>query len=209
MKMLSPKTLRGAMIWSAALHLVVSGGVIVSRYVSQEAKEPEANYVDLGYEVFDAPPVPVEEEQKVRKSLAEVTPESEPESKEPVARELQDASSDIQGTQKEQKVSAAGSSGDGTAASTPYYKIKPKYPRAALISGEEGWVLMSVDITENGEVENVRVIDGERKDVFQSEARRAVTKWKYRPFVDASGKPFKKRDHQVRVEFKMEDAESI
>ena len=77
------------------------------------------------------------------------------------------------------------------------------------MSGEEGWVLFSVDVTETGAVENLRLVDGEKKDVFQLEARRAVSKWKYRPFLDNSGQPVRKRDHLVKVEFKLEESGSI
>ena len=55
-----------------------------------------------------------------------------------------------------------------------YYKIKPKYPKAALVAGEEGWVMLKVDVTESGEVENVRMVDGNKRNLSQEEARRAV-----------------------------------
>jgi protein TonB len=65
---------------------------------------------------------------------------------------------------------------------------------------------MKIDINEKGEVENVRVVDGDKRNLFQDEARRAVEKWKYRPFLGADSKPLRKADHQVRVDFKLSEA---
>ncbi|WP_371917836.1 TonB family protein, partial [Pseudomonas sp. FW305-20] len=73
-----------------------------------------------------------------------------------------------------QPVASTGATGAGSAVATPYYKIKPKYPRAALASGVEGWVTMKIDINEKGEVENVRVTGGEQRSMFEVEARRSV-----------------------------------
>jgi hypothetical protein len=36
-----------------------------------------------------------------------------------------------------------------------------------------------------------------------------VQQWKYRPFVDESGRPTRKVAHQVRLDFKLEEADSI
>jgi protein TonB len=206
-KMISPKRLGGAVFWSTVAHLTVVLGIVISNMISPTTQVVEEDYLDLGYEMFDAPPDQMEQVNLGRK-VAEVAPEVKDIAPKDSVRELQDESSTIAGTQKATAVADTGTGGTGVAAA-PYFKIKPKYPKAALMSGEEGWVLFSVDVTESGEVENVRVVDGEKKDVFQLEARRAVSKWKYRPFVDTAGTPIKKRDHLVRVEFKLEDSESI
>lgn len=95
-------------------------------------------------------------------------------------------------------------SGDGIA--SPYFKIKPNYPRAARDAGVEGWVQLKVDVNEKGEVENAHVIAGVERGYFENEALRAVEKWKYRPFLDASGKPVRKQNQVVRVEFKLMDS---
>jgi protein TonB len=123
------------------------------------------------------------------------------------ARELQDEKSDVTGTSQASVVKPmqVGSEGQGDANATPFYKIKPKYPRPALIAGSEGWILMKIDVNEKGEVENVRIVGGEKRNLFQDEARRAVEQWKYRPFLDANGHAIRKADHQVRVDFKLND----
>jgi TonB family protein len=201
-----PETLSGTFILSILAHVCLYGFVVGILGLNFAKTEIAEDYMDLGYETFDEPPVPAEKPLKVMRMpepQAVVDTKAIPDN---LPKEIQDEQSDIAGTQEAKKESNIGSENDGTASSTPYYKIKPKYPRAALVAGTEGWVLMTVDINEAGEVENVRVVDGEQRNMFQSEARRAVSLWKYRPFVDKEGRPVRKTDHQVRVEFKLADA---
>ncbi len=188
---LSPKSSSGSLLASVLIHLFIAGSVIGVMKIGDHGPVQEEQYVDLGYEELDAPPIP----QPVVKQVAD-TP-----------HELQDAKSEVVGTQKEAPPAPKeGEKSAGATSDVPYYKIKPKYPREALVSGTEGWVILQIDVTETGEVENVRVIDGEQKNMFQAEARRAVAQWKYRPFTDNSGNPVKKIDHQVRVDFHLKDA---
>lgn len=204
-KVFSPRSLSGSLIAAAVIHASLYAGVVMilgTDFLKSERPEIDA---EIGYEILDAPPVPTE---KVARVMQKVEPEKivQPEAKvDTAARELQDEKSDIVGTQQSsmQKSAAAGSESGGDANATPFYKIKPKYPRAALVAGEEGWILMKIDVNEAGVVENVRVIGGEKRNLFQDEARRAVEQWKYRPFVDGGGHAFKKTDHQVRVDFKL------
>jgi TonB family protein len=173
------------------VHVVIAGAVVAALNISLTTSEPVESYVDMEYETFDAPP--------------EAAP---PKVVETRSEELQDQQSEVAGTQEKKEETANGNQANNTPQpTTPYYKIKPKYPKAALIAGTEGWVLLEIDVNENGEVENVRVIDGEQRNMFQSEARRAVEQWKYRPFMDRDGKPMRKADHQVRVDFKLTDNE--
>jgi TonB family protein len=204
--LISPKSASGSVLWSLGVHLAVAG--MIGGYMGWKSMQPkvEEEYIDLAYETFDEPPIPEEKVQRVRNSPAPTQPVDVKAPQDNAPKELHDDTSDVAGTQKAKEESNIGSTSNGTAASTPYYKIKPKYPKAALLSGVEGWVLMEIDINEAGEVENIRVLDGEQRNMFQSEAKRAVAQWKYRPFVDGEGKPYRKADHQVRVEFKLEEA---
>lgn len=199
--LISPKSGSGSLLWSLGVHLAVTG--MIMGYMGWKNMQPkvEEEYVDLSYETFDEPPVPEEKIQRVRNSPAPTQPVDVKAPPDNSPKELQDENSDIAGTQKAKAESNIGSQSNGTAASTPYYKIKPKYPKAALLSGVEGWVQMEIDINENGEVENIRVLDGEQRNMFQSEAKRAVALWKYRPFLDDSGKPVRRNGHVVKVEF--------
>jgi periplasmic protein TonB len=204
----SPKSSTGSFAFSIAAHVLLYVGLVTVLGLGSGRTEIKEEYLDLGYQTFDEPPVPEQEERKVVRSpepTAPVDPKAVPDDK---PHELQDEKGEVAGTQAAVKENNIGSTSNGTAASTPYYKIKPKYPKAALVAGVEGWVLLQVDITESGEVENVRVVDGEQRNMFESEAKRAVAKYKYRPFTDNTGRPTRKADHQVRVDFRLVDEEA-
>jgi TonB family protein len=209
LKILSPKSSSGSFLYSVVAHGLVYAGLIVAFQMGfGERKPPADDYVDMSYQTFDEPPQIAQQEQRVRKSPE---PETKPEVKAPPdnsPKELQDDKGEVAGTQEAKKETNIGSDQNGNATATPYYKIKPKYPQAALVAGTEGWVLLQIDVKEDGSVENVRVVDGEQRNMFGPEAKRAVAQWKYRPFVDASGRPIRKADHPVRVDFKLAEYEA-
>ncbi|MGZ3723758.1 MAG: TonB family protein [Bdellovibrionales bacterium] len=204
----SPKSSSGSFVLAILVHGAIYGLLVGVLGLGLGAVEPKPEYLDLGYQTFDRPPEPEKKEQKVVRSNEPVRPPDPKAVQDDAPKELQDDKGEVAGTQKAKVENNIGNASEGTAASTPYYKIKPKYPKAAIIAGTEGWVLLEVDITETGTVENVRVVDGEQRNLFGSEARRAVEQWKYRPFMDSAGHPVRKSSHQVRVDFKLNEIES-
>ncbi len=90
---------------------------------------------------------------------------------------------------------------DGEA--TPIVRIEPKYPVQAARDGKEGWVILSFTINEVGGVEDIEVIDADPKRVFDREARRALSKWKYKPNI-VDGKPQKQFNMKVQLDFKLD-----
>ncbi len=204
----SLQSLPGSLIGAVAIHGTLYLGVVLI-LGSNFLDSPPVPMVDaeVGYEILNDVPVPTEKVAKVVRQREETPVEPKVKS-DAMARELQDEKSDVVGTSQASVIKPAlvGSEGDGSANATPFYKIKPKYPKAALISGTEGWILLKIDVNEKGEVENVRIVGGEKRNMFEMEAKRAVEQWKYRPFKDANGNILRKADHQVRVEFKLNDA---
>jgi TonB family protein len=206
---ISPKSKVGSLVYSIGVHSViaVSATLLLHRSVVTVVEKTET-FVDLGYQAFEEPPPLVTQTKRVVQAVepekipsAKTLPDNQP-------RELQDEKGVVTGTQETvAKQTMVGADSQGEAVSTPYYKITPKYPKSALVSGTEGWVLMKIDITETGDVQNVRSIGGEQRNLFQGEAERAVGKWKYKPFIGADGRPLKKADYQVRVDFKLTDIE--
>lgn len=201
----SPQKGSASFAYSLLAHAAIYGALVIGLGLTFSKPEPKQDYLDLGYQTFDAPPAPEKQEHKVRHSEepkapvdAKAVPDNSP-------KELQDEKGEVAGTQTAKPETNVGNESNGNAASTPYYKIKPKYPRAAIIAGTEGWVLLEVDVEEDGSVDNVRVVDGEQRNLFASEAKRAVEQWKYRPFLDTAGRPTKKLAHQVRVDFKLNE----
>jgi protein TonB len=204
---LSPQSSSGSLVYSILAHGAIYGLLLVSLGLHFSQTEPKQDYLDLGYQTFEEPPAPEQVEHKVKHSVeptapvdAKVLPDNAP-------KELQDEKSDIAGRQEAVKENNIGNDAKGDAEATPYYKIAPKYPRAARVAGIEGWVLLEIDITESGEVENVRVVGGEQRNMFESEAKRAVEQYKYKPFTDLKGHPVRKLAHQVRVNFRLKGEE--
>ncbi|MCY3626294.1 MAG: TonB family protein [Gammaproteobacteria bacterium] len=65
----------------------------------------------------------------------------------------------------------------------PIFVVAPIYPRRALQLELEGWVHVKFDVTETGTVENVVVTDAEPKGVFDSAAKKAAEKFRFKPRV--------------------------
>ena len=183
----STKTKSYAVAISVAVHLLMLAAVKYgSLFPSAPVAANEETYIDLGYQVLNEVPVP-----------PPVAAKSE---------EMQDEKSEVQSLQKEKsKPLTAAPTSATTYSDVPYYKIKPKYPKDALEAGLEGNVKMTIDILEDGTVENIKVTGGEKLSTFESAAMRSVTKWKYKPFTDTAGNPIKKSNYMVQVDFKIKD----
>lgn len=101
---------------------------------------------------------------------------------------------------------SAGLSGPGALVrdgdATPIFRQEPKFPAKASRDGIEGWVQLSFDINELGNVENVKVINAQPKRVFDREARKALRKWRYNPKV-VDGKALKQIGLTVQLDFKL------
>ncbi len=90
---------------------------------------------------------------------------------------------------------------DGEA--TPIVRIEPKYPVQAARDGKEGYVILSFTINEVGGVEDIEVIEADPRRVFDREARRALSKWKYKPQI-IDGKPQKQFNMRVQLDFRLD-----
>lgn len=64
---------------------------------------------------------------------------------------------------------------------TPLNDIPPNYPQRALAAGIEGEVTLAFTITAEGRVDNLRVTHAEPRGVFDREARRAASRWRFAP----------------------------
>lgn len=60
----------------------------------------------------------------------------------------------------------------------------PDYPKRAFNSGRQGWVIVKLDVAENGETENVEVDRAVPDALFPGNARDAVKKWLFQPPAD-------------------------
>ncbi len=85
----------------------------------------------------------------------------------------------------------------------PVVRVNPKYPIAAQRDGIQGWVKLAFDISEIGQVINVKVIDSQPKRVFDKAAKQALRKWKYRA-KSVDGKQVKQHNFTVQLDFTMQ-----
>jgi len=90
-----------------------------------------------------------------------------------------------------------------SAEALPLVQVSPRYPIEASQNGKEGYVVVGFDITAEGTVSNVRVLDANPKRVFDKAALSAVQNWKYKPKFDA-GKAVPQLNQQVQLDFKLE-----
>ena len=86
----------------------------------------------------------------------------------------------------------------------PIVKVAPVYPRRAQTRGIEGWVLLSFTVTETGSVIDPQVIDAEPSGVFDSAAKKAVERFKYKPRV-VNGQPQVVTGVEHLITFKLDD----
>ena len=96
-----------------------------------------------------------------------------------------------------------GGGGSGDSEVMPLVRIEPQYPRKAAMRGIEGWVQLKFDVTEAGTVANVHVTNASPPNIFESSARRALLKWKYKPKM-VDGKPAFRRGLRVQLNFTLE-----
>ncbi|MEZ5569085.1 MAG: energy transducer TonB [Halioglobus sp.] len=66
----------------------------------------------------------------------------------------------------------------------PTKKVAPGYPPRALDRRKTGWVLVVYNITESGDMENLRIIDEYPEGVFSNSALEAAAQFEYAPYEE-------------------------
>lgn len=89
-----------------------------------------------------------------------------------------------------------------TRAVRPLKMDPPSYPRDALLRREEGYVIVEFTINNQGETEDISVVEAQPRGSFDSEARRAVGRWTFAPAL-RDGRPVSQRIRHT-LEFKLE-----
>jgi periplasmic protein TonB len=84
----------------------------------------------------------------------------------------------------------------------PIVTVAPSYPRRALASRLEGYVLVEFIVTTNGTVRDVIVLESSAS-IFEDAAVEAALKFKFKPRV-VDGEPVEVRGVKNRIVFKLE-----
>jgi protein TonB len=61
----------------------------------------------------------------------------------------------------------------------------PDYPREAALAGTEGYVVVEFTVNTAGDAVDIDVIEAQPRSIFDSAARRAVSRWKFQPPLEA------------------------
>lgn len=89
----------------------------------------------------------------------------------------------------------------------PVFKPPPRYPRAALVKGMEGYVVVEFTITKSGGVRDVRAVEGydsagNSTTVFNRSAEQAAARFKYQPQIE-DGVPVERHGVRNRIVYRM------
>lgn len=95
--------------------------------------------------------------------------------------------------------------GNGDAELRPVVRVDPRYPNDAARQGIEGWVELRFNVDSTGSVTDIDVVNAEPKRVFDSAARRALSRWKYKP-AKRDGRPIGQTGLSVVLEFTLADS---
>lgn len=86
----------------------------------------------------------------------------------------------------------------------PTIRIPPAYPENCRARGAQGVVLVEFDVTAEGTVVNPRVIASENSCLDRA-AMQTISKWKYTPKTDSSGRAVPQRGLRQSFNFQLTD----
>lgn len=84
---------------------------------------------------------------------------------------------------------------------TPISRNRPEYPRRALDMRLEGYVVAMFDVTSEGRVENIRIIETQPNNIFNRSVISAMKTWKYKPIAG--------KDIKIKIIFNRDSSISL
>jgi len=162
-----------------------------------EPEPPKAEPVPIPKPVPKPKPRP-KPKKEVVKHKKEVKPREEP-------RQAAPLNNDKTATATKPSTAPKTSNTPSTAVSTGPKALnigKPAYPARAFALRLEGRVRVQFDVDSSGQVDNIRILSAEPRNMFEREVKSAMRKWRYE-----AGKPGK--DLTMNIVFKINGGSSI
>jgi protein TonB len=88
----------------------------------------------------------------------------------------------------------------------PRIKFMPRYPTEAAEMQLEGFVVMSFHIGLDGSVQNLKIVESEPPTVFDKAAKRAVSRWNFRPVWVGKDATPSDNEQKLRLNFSLKKA---
>jgi TonB family protein len=88
----------------------------------------------------------------------------------------------------------------------PRIKFMPQYPTEAAEQQLEGFVVLSFQVASDGSVQNLKVVESVPPNVFDKAARRAVSRWTFRPMPAGRDSASADNEQKLRLNFSLKKA---
>ena len=85
----------------------------------------------------------------------------------------------------------------------PMVRVNPQYPSRAAARGVEGWVHLRFTVTPQGTTSEIQVVEADPRGYFETAAKAAVKRYKYKPKVDG-GVAVERPGVEVMLTFELE-----
>ncbi len=95
--------------------------------------------------------------------------------------------------------------GDKSFETQPINIKEPKWPLRALKKGIQGIVRVQFDIDKKGIPRNTHILESLPKDIFNRASLKAVARWRFKPKIDANGKPVHNNGLRYTMEYRFEE----
>ncbi|WP_141733854.1 energy transducer TonB [Oligoflexus tunisiensis] len=88
----------------------------------------------------------------------------------------------------------------------PRIKFMPQYPTEAAEQQLEGFVVLSFQVGSDGSVQNLKVVESVPPMVFDKAAKRAVSRWSFRPLPAGKDAASADNEQKLRLNFSLKKA---
>lgn len=96
-----------------------------------------------------------------------------------------------------------GLAGGGDGDVVPMVRVNPQYPARAASRGIEGWVHLKFTVTPQGTTDEIEVVEADPRGYFETAAKNAVKRYKYKPRVEG-GQALARPGIEVVLVFELE-----